>query len=98
MKVHEITLRELLIIQSLFTCDSQKNIGQLVNSQPNPTVFFKTFLELGFSSMFDFVAFDRTSVKSLLSSDNSDYFSKQFPIFYKNKDGRTSIDLVLEGN
>lgn len=44
------------------------------------------------------MAFDRQSVKSLLSSNNSQYFSKEFPIFYKNKDGKTSLDMVLDGN
>lgn len=57
----------------------------LVQRQPNPTVFYKAFLELDCSNMCSLLNFDSRSMESLLHDDNSDYFSSEFPIFYKNK-------------
>jgi hypothetical protein len=85
VKVHEITLRELLLLQSIYACTTQSEIELLVRAQPNPKIFFKVFLELGFQSMVAYLAFDSRSIKALLSEDNKEYFDDKFPVFYKNK-------------
>jgi hypothetical protein len=70
----------------------------LVKAQPNPTLFFKVFLELGFKSMIPYLAFDSRSIRSLLSTENKKYFSDEFPVFYKNPDGKSAIDVALANN
>lgn len=57
----------------------------LVQLQPNPSVFYKAFLELDCSNMCSLLNFDSRSMESLLHDDHSSYFSSEFPIFYKNK-------------
>lgn len=85
IKVHEITLRELLLFQSLYVSKTQSDIVALVKLQPNPSVFYKAFLELDCSNMCSLLNFDSRSMESLLHDDHSAYFSSEFPIFYKNK-------------
>lgn len=99
IKIHEITLRELLLVQSLFACKTQSDIEKLVGMQPAPTIFFKVFLELGIKSMISYLAFDSKTMKELLDKEeNFKYFDKRFPVFYKNEDGTTALDLALEHN
>jgi len=61
-------------------------------------VFFKVFLELGIKSLVPFLAFDARSMRSLLDKSNKSYFDDEFPLFYKNNDGRSAIDTALENN
>jgi hypothetical protein len=70
----------------------------LVEDQPNPTFFFKVFLELGRKSMLQYIAFDYRSMRSLLDSKNEQYFSSKFPLFYKNENGTSAIDVALDKN
>jgi hypothetical protein len=48
--------------------------------------------------MIAYLAFDSRSIKTLLSEDNKDYFDDKFPVFYKNKEGKSSIDVALGNN
>jgi len=48
--------------------------------------------------MVTYLAFDSRSIKSLLDEKNHDYFQKEFPLFYKNEDGRSAIDVSLSKN
>lgn len=48
--------------------------------------------------MIAYLAFDSRSIKSLLSEKNADYFDDKFPVFYKNKEGKSSIDVALGNN
>ena len=66
VKIFEITLRELLILQSLYICSTQSDIVNLVKLQPNPTFFYKTFLELDCSNVASMLAFDSRAVQYLL--------------------------------
>ena len=66
VKIHEITLRELLLVQSIYACKNQSDIQLLVDDQPDPRIFFKVFLELDVKSMVSFLAFDSRSISSLL--------------------------------
>lgn len=85
IRVHDITLRELLFFQSLYVCSTQTEILKLVESQQHPEVFYKTFLELDGTNMVTILSFDSRCMKSLLSEKNQDHFSPQYPLFYKSK-------------
>ena len=85
IKIHEVTLRELLILQSLYLCKTQSEISSLVDLQPKPQFFYKSFLEFDGANILSVLSFDSKAVASLLSEDNSDYFSEEFPVIYQNK-------------
>lgn len=85
IKIHEPTLRELLVLQSFFFCKTEGDITKLVKSQPNPLLFYKTFLELGVSNLMTILAFDSQSTEHLLHEKNEKYFDRQFPIIYTTK-------------
>jgi len=59
IKVYEITLRELLIIKSLYASKNLADITTLVKKMPDPVLFFKVFLELEMKSVLHFISFDR---------------------------------------
>lgn len=109
VKLHQITLRELMLFQSLYVCKTLSEIIDIVNDQPNPAVFYKSFFELDASNMVSILSFDSRSMGYLLKDDFADHFSKQFPLFYRNKiqkgvskDGkyfyRSAIDSALRNN
>lgn len=102
-------MRELLLFNSIYTCKTQSGIVDLVNDQPNPKVFYKSFLEFDGSNMVSILSFDSRSMEYLLSDNFSDYYSSEYPIFYKNKiqkgkitDGksyyRNALDNALRNN
>lgn len=66
VKIFEITLRELLILQSMYIAKTQSDIVNLVKKQPNPTFFYKTFLELDCMNVASMLAFDSRAVGFLL--------------------------------
>lgn len=80
----------------------------MVKDQPDPRVFFKTFLELDGTNMVTILSFDSRSLSVLLNDDHSSYFTPQFPLFYKskiqktdNKDKffyRSAIDMAIQNN
>lgn len=70
----------------------------LVRAQPDPKIFFKVFLELKFQNMVAYLAFDSRSIKALLGKENEQFFDSKYPLFYKNKDGKSSIDVALQNN
>lgn len=107
VKIHEITLRELMILQSFYLCKTQSDIFNLVRKQPTPRLFYKTFLELDCANMVSILAFDNGSIKTLLGEHNEEYFNSKYPIIYKNKIPkkagkkfyfRTAIDNALRNN
>lgn len=63
IKIHEITLRELMLVQSVYACKVQSDIEHIVMKQPNPNIFFKVFLELGIKSMISYLAFDIKAIR-----------------------------------
>lgn len=85
IKIHNITLRELLIFQSLYVSKTQSHIVNLIEQQPNPSVFYKSFLELDCANMVSLLNFDSKNMKILLDEKYETYFSEEFPIFYRNK-------------
>ena len=74
-----------MILQSFYLCKTQQDIVDLVKLQPNPTFFYKTFLELNCSNVASMLAFDSRAIAYLLQDDYEQYFSAEFPIIYKNK-------------
>ena len=86
------------MVDSIYNCKTTSNISDLVKHQPTPSFFFKTFLELDKKCMIQSISFDSKSIEYLLSENNKDFFDKEFPIFFKNDDGRSAIDLALKYN
>ena len=87
-----------MLLQSIYACKTQSDIELLVRGQPEPTIFFKVFLELGIKSMISYLAFDSRSTRTLLDTSKERVFGTQFPVFYKNEDGRSAIDVALQNN
>jgi hypothetical protein len=48
--------------------------------------------------MVTYLAFDSRSIKALLGPENSEYFDSKFPLFYKNAQGNSSVDVALGNN
>lgn len=85
VKIHEMTLREIMILQAIYLCKTQKEIENIVRMQPNPSFFYKSFLEFDGSNLLSLLSFDSGSVEALLHEDNEKYFDPMFPVIYKNK-------------
>jgi hypothetical protein len=85
VKLVEITLRELMLFMSLYVCKTQSEIIDIVNDQPNPSVFYKSCFELNGSNMVSILSFDSRSMSYLLNDKFSDSFSFEYPLFYRNK-------------
>ena len=58
---------------------------ELVQNQPNPQVFYKSFLEFDGSNMVSILSFDGRSMKYLLGDEFESFFSNEYPLFYRNK-------------
>lgn len=98
IRITEITLRELLLVQSIYVSKHSGGVHALVMSQPDPRLFMKVFLELNVKSLVSYLAFDYHAMAALLSEQNHEYFSDEFPIFYKNEKGESAIDVALGKN
>ena len=48
--------------------------------------------------MVSYLAFDNRSIKSLLDDKNINYFNDRFPLFFKNEQGESAIDIALSYN
>jgi hypothetical protein len=48
--------------------------------------------------MVSYLAFDNRSIKSLLDKNNKDFFNDKFPLFFKNEQGESAIDIALRYN
>lgn len=46
IKLWKITLRELMLIMSIYASKTFSHVYQIVSDQPNPLIFYKSFLEL----------------------------------------------------
>lgn len=94
----EPSLRELLMMQSIYAAKKLSDISEIVKDQPDPKIFFKIYLELDLKCLAIHLAFDNRSIKRLLSPDNKKYFSEDNPIFYLNREKRSAIDIALEND
>jgi hypothetical protein len=107
IKIHEITLRELLILQSIYVTSNASEVVELIKIQPDPRFFYKTFLELDCSNMVSILAFDSKSIQHLLAEKNKHLFNIDYPIIYKIKVAKSkgsnfyftnAIDNALKNN
>jgi hypothetical protein len=98
IRINQLTLRELMFMQSIYSSKTQSDIEKLVLDQPTPSIFYKISLDLGIKSLINYISFDSKSMRSLLSEDNSAYFNSEFPLFFKNESGRSEIDTALDHN
>ena len=85
IQIHNMTLRELLILESISVCQTQTEILSMVLEQPSAQLFFKSFLELNSANMVSILSFDSRAMKSLLAPSNKHLFKDEFPLIYKNK-------------
>ena len=86
VKIWQVTLRELLLFNSLYLSKTLAEIVDLVNDQPNPSVFYKSFLEFDGANLTSILSFDSRSMEYLLDGEKFEsHFSREYPIFYKNK-------------
>jgi len=74
IKLWTSTLRELLLLQSMYLCGTQTEILELVKEQPNPSVFYKTFFEIDKANLLNILSFDSRSIKALLNDNFSEYY------------------------
>ena len=91
LKIDQITLRELLLFMSISFSKTSEGISDIVRSQPNPSVFYKSFLELNSSNFVSMLSFDSRSMTYLLGDNFKSYFSYNYPIFYQNKHNRGTL-------
>ena len=81
----QLELRELLILQSIFHSDETRVIFDLIKSQGNYSLFFRSYLELDGQNMVSILAFDNKTVQQLLQPKNEAFFRADYPLFYSNK-------------
>ena len=55
-------------------------------------------MELNLKSVINHLAFDQNSVRELLNEKNKEYFSLKFPLFYKDGNNQSAIDIALQNN
>lgn len=48
--------------------------------------------------MVPYLAFDSRSTRAILDTSKEKVFGSQFPVFYKNEDGKSAIDVALANN
>ena len=65
----------MLLLNSIYLSRTLISIVDIVNDQPNPLVFYKTFLELDGANMLSILSFDSRSMKFLLDDCFSEHFS-----------------------
>ena len=98
IKIHVPTLRELMLMQSLYSSKTISDVTELVGDQPSYSLFFKVFLELGMKPLVSYLAFDKNSIALLLKCENHKDIDQDYPVFYKNADGRSAIDNAIDLN
>lgn len=87
-----------MTIQSIYGCKTVKQVTLLVADQPTPLMFFKVFLELNLKNLLSYLSFDRRSIQNILQRDIPKFVDPQFPLFFKNRDGRSAVDTALDNN
>ena len=93
-----MTLRELLLLQSVYACQKPSDIRKLIEAQPTFELFYKVFLELDLKCFISYLTFDSRSMEVLLDPKVCSACAAEYPVFFKAKDGRTAVDEALEEN
>ena len=74
----------------------------LIKSQGDYSIFFKSYLELECRNMVSILSFDSTTIQTLLDDNNKEFFDENFPLFYNNRvlpkdlDPKNEPKLILE--
>ena len=90
-----MSLRELLLCQSIFSCRQQFDIVKLIEIQPQIKTFLKSFLELDKNNLVQILSFDSKSIAALLNEKHQCLFQKEFPIIYKLSTAKIECDMVF---
>lgn len=107
LSMEEMDLVEIILVQSIFLLDSSNEILELIDLQPNRTLFFKSFMELDLANLIQILSFESRVVRKLLVNLNAkeDEHDPTYPLFYKmqqNLNGKvhvlTPIKIALENN
>ena len=96
------------MLQSIEKCSTQSQILDLVREQPTPTIFLKSFFELNGANMTAILSFDSKSIHSIIGEHNDEFFTDEYPVFYRNKVAkknnpnkfffRSAIDTAMKNN
>ena len=80
----------------------------MIQEQPSPEFFYKSFLELDICNLTTILSFDSKSMKALLDEKHRDLFIRYCPIFYVIKNNHlvqnrglnyvSAIDIALQNN
>lgn len=90
-----MTLRECLLCQSIYACKLQQDIVKLIEYQPNPQVFFKTFFELEKTNLVTILSFDSRCIKALFNEKYKDTYDRTYPLFYKIKYNLNKQEVII---
>ena len=90
-----MSLRELMLCQSIFCCRQQYDIVKLIRLQSDTKVFFSSFLELEKNNLISILSFDSKSIKALIGDEIEHEFSSEYPLFYQTR--YNSLDYILPG-
>jgi hypothetical protein len=85
IRLWNLTLRELLLFKSIYTCSTMFEILKIIKDQPEPLLFFKSCMELNASNMTNYLTFDSRSLAHLLDDKHEEFFTDEYPLFYKNR-------------
>lgn len=85
VKIHYATLKELLMFKSIYVCRNQIDIINVILDQPDPTIFFKSFLQFDLGNLMQLFSFEGDAYKYLLNDKFQRFFTPEYPLFYKNK-------------
>jgi len=79
-------------------------IEHIIHLQPNPALFFRSFMELNQANMIQILAFESRIIRTLLETEKFE-FNSDYPIFYRvrqNLDNEirivSAVDISLEDN
>lgn len=70
---------------SIYRCENINNLIELIKSQPNTAMFYKSNHDFYASNLVSVLAFISKGVAYLLQDKFSEHFSEDYPLFYKNK-------------
>lgn len=84
LKIHQIKLVELMLLQSIYMCRQLYDIVKLIEMQKDVSNFINPYLELGRKNMVHILSFDSKSISSIFSDKHKDLFArKEFPVIYQ---------------
>lgn len=103
IKVMRSDIRDLLLLQSMYYCNTIYDIEEMVDTQGNANVFYSTYLELDRRNLVSILAFDSRAIKTLLDEKHAKNFTFDHPIFFPNKHPITlgthnAMDVALDNN